>query len=119
MRMILRALFEIGMAIVLVLFFAPFFDGMFQDALSGMDGHTRSGLMLILGAIPAVLIADWLGRAVFPPRIRVHGAVRQPANPGIAIVVVERSARGGREPRVVTVRRDGQGRYLVPVDDDN
>lgn len=105
MRTIVRGLVEISLLILLWPLFAVSLMGLFQDApMGGLDQDSKAVLFLFVGVIPAVLIADRIGRNLFPPRIHVHGVVRPAAHPTVNIVVVRGGHDEQQSSRVVTVR---------------
>lgn len=116
MRTIMRFMVEITLTVI----FASAILVAMMTALAGVkfdgiDQDTKGMLMVFASILLSVWPVERISAKLFAPRLRVRGVVPPTANPTVNIVVM----RGDRQSRVLTVKQDRQGRYLVPVDDED
>lgn len=115
MRRIARGFFDLFLALIFVPLIWFGLVWAFGDvSFAGEDQPTRMWWLLVASFFLAIFPVDGISKRIFAPRLRIHAS----APPPPVTIVVMRGGRGEQQSsRLVTVRQDRKGRYVVPVDD--
>lgn len=114
MNKIGRFLFELMLAAIFIPGFF-FILSLLSIAVGfeGPDPETRMVILIIASFFLAALVIDPIGKRMFAPQIRIRAGDPTPA---VNILIVRPD---GTSSRLAAPRRDREGRYIVPVDDDH